>query len=165
MRFGEFELDLSTRELSTNGAKQTLAPQPFQVLELLIQHRGQLVTRDDLIHHLWPSDTFVDYEQGLKKAINRLREALNRLRLSFRDQLHPLTETGEIPRPEPFGPPLTGVVGGVCVRRECRVSLVSAPTNFDASFGISIDERKMPRQTTGDFATGIKDHRKKGSGG
>ena len=77
MRFGEFELDLSTRELSTNGAKQTLAPQPFQVLELLIQHRGQLVTRDDLIHHLWPSDTFVDYEQGLKKAIKRLREALN----------------------------------------------------------------------------------------
>ena len=77
MRFGEFELDLSTRELSTNGAKQTLAPQPFQVLELLIQHRGQLVTRDDLIHHLWPSDTFVDYEQGLKKAINRLRDALN----------------------------------------------------------------------------------------
>ena len=77
MRFGEFELDLSTRELSTNGAKQTLAPQPFQVLELLIKHRGQLVTRDDLIHHLWPSDTFVDYEQGLKKAINRLRDALN----------------------------------------------------------------------------------------
>jgi len=77
VRFGEFELDLSTRELWINGTKQTLAPQPFQVLQLLIERRGQLVTRDDLVRHLWTSDTFVDYEQGLRKAINRLREALN----------------------------------------------------------------------------------------
>ncbi len=77
VRFGEFELDLSTRELWTNGTKQTLAPQPFQVLQILIENRGQLVSRDDLVRHLWPSDTFVDYEQGLKKAVNRLREALN----------------------------------------------------------------------------------------
>lgn len=77
VRFGEFELDLSTRELWINGTKQTLAPQPFQVLQLLIERRGQLVTRDDIVHHLWPSNTFVDYEQGLRKAINRLREALN----------------------------------------------------------------------------------------
>lgn len=77
MRFGEFELDLSTRELWTNGAKQTLAPQPFQVLQLLIENRGQLVSHDVLVRHLWPSDTFVDYEQGLKKAVNRLREALH----------------------------------------------------------------------------------------
>ena len=77
VRFGEFELDLSTRELWINDTKQTLAPQPFQVLQLLIERRGQLVTRDDLVCHLWPSDTFFDYEQGLRKAINRLREALN----------------------------------------------------------------------------------------
>jgi DNA-binding winged helix-turn-helix (wHTH) protein/Tol biopolymer transport system component len=77
MRFGEFELDLSTRELWTNGTKQTLAPQSFQALQLLIESRGQLVTRDALVKHLWPSDTFVDYEQGLKKAVKRLREALN----------------------------------------------------------------------------------------
>src|SRR5215469_2464468 len=75
--FGEFELDLSTRELRTNGTKQTLAPQPFQLLKLLIENRGQLVTRDTLVKHLWPADTFVDYEQGLKKAVNRLREVLN----------------------------------------------------------------------------------------
>ena len=77
VRFGEFELDLSTRELCNNGTKQTLAPQPFQVLQILIENRGQLVSRDALVKHLWPSDTFVDYEQGLKKAVNRLREALN----------------------------------------------------------------------------------------
>ena len=77
MRFGEFELDLFTRELWTNGTKQTLAPQTFQVLHTLIERRGELVTREDLVSHLWPSDTFVDYEQGLKKAVMRLREALN----------------------------------------------------------------------------------------
>ena len=76
VRFGDFELDLSTRELRKNGSKQTLAPQPFQVLQLLIEHRGKLVTRETLVAHLWPSDTFVDYEQGLKKAIARLRENL-----------------------------------------------------------------------------------------
>jgi len=77
VRFGEFELDLSTRELWNNGTKQTLAPQPFQVLQILIENRGQLVSRDALVRHLWPSDTFVDYEQGLKKAVNRLRETLS----------------------------------------------------------------------------------------
>jgi DNA-binding winged helix-turn-helix (wHTH) protein/Tol biopolymer transport system component len=76
VRFGEFELDLSTRELWTNGTKQTLAPQPFQVLELLIENRGELVSHDVVVRHLWPSDTFVDYEQSLRKAVNRLREAL-----------------------------------------------------------------------------------------
>jgi DNA-binding winged helix-turn-helix (wHTH) protein/Tol biopolymer transport system component len=75
--FGEFELDLSTRELWANDRKQTLAPQPFQVLRLLIENRGRLVTHDALVMHLWPPDTFVDYEQGLKKAVKRLREALN----------------------------------------------------------------------------------------
>jgi DNA-binding winged helix-turn-helix (wHTH) protein len=77
VRFGEFELDLSTRELWANGSKQTLAPQPFQVLQLLIEHRGVLVTREMLIARLWPSDIFVDYEQGLKKAVARLRENLS----------------------------------------------------------------------------------------
>jgi DNA-binding winged helix-turn-helix (wHTH) protein/Tol biopolymer transport system component len=77
VRFAEFELDLSTRELWADGRKETLAPQPFQLLRLLIENRGQLVTREQLVSCLWPSDTFVDYEQGLKKAVNRLREVLN----------------------------------------------------------------------------------------
>jgi eukaryotic-like serine/threonine-protein kinase len=77
VRFGEFEVDLTTRELWSNGTKQTLAPQPFQVLKLMIERHGELVTRDDLIRHLWPSDTFVDYDQGIKKAIKRVREILN----------------------------------------------------------------------------------------
>jgi DNA-binding winged helix-turn-helix (wHTH) protein/Tol biopolymer transport system component len=76
VRFGEFELDLSTRELRNGGTKQTLAPQPFQVLRLLIENRGELVSHDVVVKGLWPSDTFVDYEQSLRKAVNRLREAL-----------------------------------------------------------------------------------------
>jgi DNA-binding winged helix-turn-helix (wHTH) protein/Tol biopolymer transport system component len=76
VRFGEFELDLSTRELWSNGTKQALAPQPFQVLQILIENRGQLVSHDVVVRHLWPSDTFVDYEQSLRKAVNRLREVL-----------------------------------------------------------------------------------------
>jgi DNA-binding winged helix-turn-helix (wHTH) protein/Tol biopolymer transport system component len=77
VRFGDFVLDLSTRELFRNGARHTLAPQPFQVLELLIERRGELVPREELIRHLWHSNTFVDFDQGLKKAVNRLREVLN----------------------------------------------------------------------------------------
>jgi cholera toxin transcriptional activator len=54
----------------------TLQDQPFQVLALLLEHPGQLVSRDELRKRLWPSDTFVDFDRGLNKAVNRLREAL-----------------------------------------------------------------------------------------
>lgn len=77
VRFGEFQLDLQTAELRNNGHKQTLQDHPFQVLILLLDRPGQLVTRDDLKKELWASDTFVDFDQGLNKAVNRLREALH----------------------------------------------------------------------------------------
>jgi TolB-like protein/DNA-binding winged helix-turn-helix (wHTH) protein/Flp pilus assembly protein TadD len=76
VRFGEFQLDLQTAELRGNSNKLTLQDQPFQVLSLLLEHPGQLVTRDELRRRLWPSDTFVDFDRGLNKAVNRLREAL-----------------------------------------------------------------------------------------
>ena len=74
--FGKFELDLRTRELWSNGRKLTLQEQPFQILAALLERPGQLVTRDELTKRLWPSDTFVDFEHSLNKAVNRLREAL-----------------------------------------------------------------------------------------
>src|SRR5271167_1309327 len=77
IRFAEFVLDLGTGELWSNGQKLLLARQPFQVLQALLEQPGQLVTRETLIARLWPSNTFVDFDQGLKKAVNRLREALN----------------------------------------------------------------------------------------
>jgi TolB-like protein/DNA-binding winged helix-turn-helix (wHTH) protein len=74
--FGEFKLDLSTRELQKNGEKFDLPEQPFLVLTALLERPGQLVTRDELIKRLWPDDTFVDFEQSLNKAVKRLRAAL-----------------------------------------------------------------------------------------
>jgi len=76
VRFGEFALDLQTAELRHNDRKLTLQDQPFQVLAVLLEHAGQLVTRDELKQRLWPSDTFVDFDHGLNKAVNRLREVL-----------------------------------------------------------------------------------------
>jgi Tol biopolymer transport system component/DNA-binding winged helix-turn-helix (wHTH) protein len=76
VRFGEFELDLQTAELRNNGSKFTLQDQPFQVLTLLLENPNRLVTRDELRKKLWPGDTFVDFDHGLNKAVNRLRETL-----------------------------------------------------------------------------------------
>jgi DNA-binding winged helix-turn-helix (wHTH) protein/Tol biopolymer transport system component len=75
--FDEFELDLETAELRRNGSKTILPGQPFRVLVTLLDRPGQLVTREELKRELWPSDTFVDFDQSLNKAVNRLREALS----------------------------------------------------------------------------------------
>jgi DNA-binding winged helix-turn-helix (wHTH) protein/Tol biopolymer transport system component len=76
VRFGPFQLDLESAEVRSNGQKFTLQGQPFEVLRILIQRPGEVVTREEIRHRLWPSDTFVDFDQSLNKAVNRLREAL-----------------------------------------------------------------------------------------
>ncbi|HET8890249.1 MAG TPA: winged helix-turn-helix domain-containing protein [Candidatus Angelobacter sp.] len=76
VRFGQFELDLQTRELRNNGRTFSLQEQPFQVLALLLARPGELVTREELKERLWSADTFVDFDQSLNKAVNRLRDAL-----------------------------------------------------------------------------------------
>jgi TolB-like protein/thioredoxin-like negative regulator of GroEL len=75
-RFGLFEADLSTFELRKNGLKIKLQEQPFQILALLLEHRGELVTREELRKELWPADTFVDFDVGLNVAIKKLRDAI-----------------------------------------------------------------------------------------
>jgi len=75
-RFGIFELDLSAAELRKNGVKLRLQGQPFQVLALLLERAGEVVTREELRQNLWPSDTFVDFDHSLNTAINKVREAL-----------------------------------------------------------------------------------------
>src|SRR5579871_1884258 len=75
-RFGIFELDLHAGELRKNGVKLRLQGQPFQVLALLLEHAGEVVTREELQQKLWPSDTFVDFDHSLNTAINKVREAL-----------------------------------------------------------------------------------------
>jgi TolB-like protein/DNA-binding winged helix-turn-helix (wHTH) protein/Flp pilus assembly protein TadD len=74
--FGIFELDLRAGELRKRGLRVRLQQQPFQVLTLLLEHPGDVVSREELQKTLWPSDTFVDFDHGLNKAINKIREAL-----------------------------------------------------------------------------------------
>ena len=76
IRFGTFEVDTRSGELRRKGSKVKLQAQPFQVLALLLERPGEVVTREELTGRLWPEDTFVDFERGLNKAINKLREAL-----------------------------------------------------------------------------------------
>jgi len=76
LRFDVFAVDVRAGELRRNGAKLKLQEQPFQVLCALLEHPGELVTREELRSRLWPADTFVDFDHGLNAAIRRLREAL-----------------------------------------------------------------------------------------
>lgn len=73
---GPFEVDLRSGELRRGGAVTPLQEQPRKILEMLLTHPGDLVTREDLRQALWPSDTFVDFEHGLNAAVKRLRDAL-----------------------------------------------------------------------------------------
>lgn len=75
-RFGVFELDLSAGELRKSGVRLRLQGQPFQVLVLLLERAGEVVTREELQQKLWASDTFVDFDHSLNTAINKVREAL-----------------------------------------------------------------------------------------
>jgi Tol biopolymer transport system component/DNA-binding winged helix-turn-helix (wHTH) protein len=75
-RFGVFELDLHAGELRRGGIKVKLQEQPFQVLSLLLEKPGEVVTREELRDRLWRADTFVDFDHGLNAAIKRLRNAL-----------------------------------------------------------------------------------------
>ncbi len=75
LRFGIFEADLNSGELRKSGLKLKLTGQPFQVLEILLEHPGEVVTRDELQKRLWP-DTFVDIDHNLNAAVNKIREVL-----------------------------------------------------------------------------------------
>ena len=75
LRFENFEIDLRTGELRRAGVKLKFGGQPFQILSILLQHPGEVVTRDELQKRLWP-DTFVDVDHNLNTAINKIREVL-----------------------------------------------------------------------------------------
>jgi TolB-like protein/DNA-binding winged helix-turn-helix (wHTH) protein len=76
-QFGPFELRVQTRELYNQGVKLKLRPQAYQVLAVLLEHAGECVTREELQKRVWPSNTFVDFENGLNTAIKQLRASLN----------------------------------------------------------------------------------------
>ena len=76
VRFGVFEVDLRTADLRKHGVRIHLEEQPFHILTLLLEHPGELVTREQLREQLWPAGTFVDFDRSLNKAISKLRLAL-----------------------------------------------------------------------------------------
>ena len=75
-RFGAFELDVHSGELRKQGTLIKVQEQPLRILEMLLAKRGEVVTREELRSVLWPNNTFVDFDHGLNKAVNKLREAL-----------------------------------------------------------------------------------------
>ena len=77
VQFGVFELDLRAHELRRRGVRVKLQEQPLQVLLILLENPGRLVTRDELRRRIWSADTFIEFDQGLYSALRRLREALD----------------------------------------------------------------------------------------
>jgi len=77
IRFGGFQLDTDSRELLKQGVKVRLQERPFQILQVLLEQPGRLVTREELQRRIWPSDTFVDFDRGLYNAVKKLRESLD----------------------------------------------------------------------------------------
>lgn len=76
IRFSSFEVDLRAGELRKHGIRIRLQDQPFRVLQIFLEHPGEVVTREELQRRIWPVDTFVDFERGLNNAVRRVREAL-----------------------------------------------------------------------------------------
>ena len=75
--FGLFELNLKAAQLTRNGTKIRLPQQPLQLLSVLIESAGEIVTREELRQRLWPSDVFIDFDHALNKSIQKLRDALS----------------------------------------------------------------------------------------
>jgi TolB-like protein/DNA-binding winged helix-turn-helix (wHTH) protein/Flp pilus assembly protein TadD len=76
LRFGVFEVDLRAGELRKHGVRLRVQEQPFQVLAMLLERPGQTVTREELRNRLWTAETFVDFDHGVNKAVNRIRDLL-----------------------------------------------------------------------------------------
>src|ERR1035438_4303602 len=76
VRFDGFELDTSSGELTGRDGKIPLQDQPFQILKLLTERPGEVVTRDEIRSRLWPDDTVVEFENAVNAAIKKLRIAL-----------------------------------------------------------------------------------------
>src|SRR5437870_5813417 len=76
VRFGIYEADLAAGELRKNGLKVKLQGKPFEIMTVLLEHAGEVVSREQLHKRLWPADTFVDFDHGLNNAMNKLRYAL-----------------------------------------------------------------------------------------
>jgi Tol biopolymer transport system component/DNA-binding winged helix-turn-helix (wHTH) protein len=116
IQFGVFEVDMKAGELRRNGIRVRLQEQPFQILTILLEHSGEVVTREELRGRLWPADTYVDFDHSLNAAVRRLRDALGDsaenprfvetvARRGYR-LLAPVNGTATVTPQQPVGPPL-----------------------------------------------------------
>jgi cholera toxin transcriptional activator len=133
-RFDRFRVDLSSNELFCSGVRVPIQEQPLQVLRLLLEADGKVVTREQLRAALWPQNTFVDFEHGVNTAVKKLRQALEdsaedprfvetlpRLGYRFISAVEwiPDTSIGSAqPRVVPIGPPGPVPVTPTVVRRQ-----------------------------------------------
>jgi DNA-binding winged helix-turn-helix (wHTH) protein len=76
MHFGVFEVDVQARELRKKGLRVKLQRQPFELMLVLLERAGEVVSREELRQKLWPADIYVDFDRSLNKAMVKLREAL-----------------------------------------------------------------------------------------
>ena len=152
IRFGSFEVDVRAGELRKNGVKIKLHTQPFEVLTALLLRHGQVVTREELHQKLWAQDTFVDFDQGLNKAINKLRDALG-------DDADSPRFIETLPRRGyRFVAPVTFPLGDSAENPQCVETLPRRGYQFiaDVAGGASPVEKKaeeVPRATVGSKRT------------
>lgn len=179
VRFGVFEADLASGELRKQGVRVPLQEQPFEVLAALLEHPGELVPRDALRERLWGEQTFVDYEHGLHKAINKIRAALGDAAASprFVETLgrrgyrfiapvevvsappaasHETLHVAEAPAPEPQHPPRRDTpTGGWTRLLELRPSSwVLAALALAAVLFFALASRRWVDPHAGDTASG-----------
>jgi DNA-binding winged helix-turn-helix (wHTH) protein len=152
VRFGAYELDVAAMELRKNGVRIRLQEQPFLVLSTLVAKPGEVVTREELKDRVWANDTFVDFDQSLNKAVNRLREVLNDdasqpryietvPRRGYRFVAH-VQDVGPVPEAPPPTPPAPATLG-----RKWLVSGFSAALVLLALAGIWLWWLSRPTKT------------------
>jgi DNA-binding winged helix-turn-helix (wHTH) protein len=156
VRFGLFELDLTTGELRKKGGRVRLQEQPFQVLAMLVQRPGDLVTREELRARLWPDAVFVDFDQGLNKAVTKIRSALGDLAASprFVETLErrgyrfiaPVELVGSLPRPATSDDARVTVVRLVCDDRSVPVGEGTHVIGRDPGAAIWVDSSLASRR-------------------
>jgi len=133
LRFGEFELNVAAYELRRNGRTVRLERQPMDLLILLVERRGNLVTRADIVHRLWGPDVFVDVETGVHTAIRKIRQAL---RDSAEEPAFVETVAGKgyrfVAPVEPVGPSETTPVGRAPLSSRRKGACSPVPSSSDS---------------------------------
>ena len=146
--FGVFELDLSAGELRKSGVKLRLQGQPFQVLVLLLERAGEVVTREELQQKLWPSDTFVDFDHSLNTAINKVREVLGDSASSPR-YVETLARRGyrfiaPVQTPVQRSPPSAAATSSDAAQAEVQAPKTGVPSDFSPSGAALHPELEVP---------------------